>query len=72
MFAMPVFNWDDDDLPFVGRGFRLYWEIAIPLTLGVVIVWALARCLPWIKWVDMVRYRSADLEAGEFDRMKRD
>jgi hypothetical protein len=44
---MPLFNWDNDELPITKEGFKYYWAIAIPLTALVMLVWALAMFVPW-------------------------
>jgi hypothetical protein len=62
---MPLFNWDNNDLPITKVGFKYYWAIAIPLTLFVLAVWALAMVVPWkelmIRWRMQAKIR--DLEA---------
>jgi len=49
---MPVFNWEGDGAPVVKGGFKYYWATAIPLTVIVLVVWALAMNLPWKMWVE--------------------
>lgn len=45
---MPV----DDDAQFITKnGLKYYWAIAIPLTVLVIVVWALATLLPWKDWL---------------------
>ena len=44
---MPVFNWDNDKLPITKEGFKLYWTIAIPLTISVLLVWVFVMFVPW-------------------------
>jgi hypothetical protein len=51
IFAMPVFNWDGDDVPVVSKGFGYYWAVAVPLTVLVLVSWGLAMLLPWRDWM---------------------
>ncbi|PVH79023.1 hypothetical protein DL98DRAFT_516380 [Cadophora sp. DSE1049] len=50
IFAMPVFDWDDNGRPSVKPAFKYYWAITAPLTLSVFLSWALAMVLPWHRW----------------------
>jgi hypothetical protein len=65
---MPLFNWDDDELPILKSRFKYYWAIAIPLTIFVLLVWALAMFFPWRDWIIRRRAHSKrrDLEATGF------
>jgi hypothetical protein len=51
IFAMPMFDWDNDGSPTVKSGFKYYWAIAIPLTFLVLLLWSLAVLLPWRSWL---------------------
>ncbi|TVY39380.1 hypothetical protein LSUB1_G004334, partial [Lachnellula subtilissima] len=51
IFAMPLFNWDNNTQPLFNDNFKYYWAIAIPLTLFVLLLWALSVWLPWKVWV---------------------
>lgn len=64
IFAMPVFNWDDDGTPVVKEGFKYYWATAIPLTFLVLALWALAMLLPWRAWLPKFRSRLEQPELG--------
>jgi Mg2+ and Co2+ transporter CorA len=55
IFAMPLYNWDDNTLPVIKDGFKYYWAITIPLTVLVLVLWALAMLLPWALWLSYVR-----------------
>jgi hypothetical protein len=46
IFSMPVFNWDNDDAPFMKEGFKYYLAVAIPLTFLVLALWVFAMPLP--------------------------
>ncbi|KUJ23863.1 uncharacterized protein LY89DRAFT_776084 [Mollisia scopiformis] len=76
IFAMPLFNWDSNDGPGIKGGFRLYWAIAIPLTVGVLLIWIISMTLPWNKWIDGLlrrkRLRSQSNESGEMTGLKND
>ena len=65
---MPLFNWDNHDLPITKEGFKYYWAIAIPLTLFVLAVWALPMIVPWKELMIRCRMRAKirDLEATAF------
>jgi hypothetical protein len=39
-FAIPMFHWDIPPGQTVGHQFGLYWSVAVPLTLTVILVWA--------------------------------
>ncbi|CZR68946.1 uncharacterized protein PAC_18847 [Phialocephala subalpina] len=51
IFAMPFFNWGVDGESVVKSEFRIYWAFAIPLTVMVVLIWAVAVMLPWKRWL---------------------
>ncbi|TVY85962.1 hypothetical protein LAWI1_G008179, partial [Lachnellula willkommii] len=51
IFAMPLFNWDNNAHPLFNDNFKYYWAIAIPLTLFVLFLWGLSVWLPWKVWV---------------------
>jgi Mg2+ and Co2+ transporter CorA len=53
IFAMPVFNWDGNS-PIIKPAFKYYWAVTGPLTLFVLLSWALAMLLPWKLWLSMV------------------
>lgn len=55
IFAMPVFNWDGNGSPVIKTGFKYYWAVTAPLTLFVLVLWALAMLLPWKSWVAKVQ-----------------
>lgn len=63
IFAMPLFNWDGNGLPVIKDGFRYYWAIAIPLTVLVLAMWAIAMLLPWRMWLRKMRKRAGDFES---------
>jgi hypothetical protein len=58
MFAMPVFNWDNDGTLVVNHGFKYYCAIALPLTFLVFVAWL----LPWRLWLSKARSRSSQPE----------
>jgi len=69
---MPLFNWDSkDDGPRTKEGFKLYWAIAIPLTVGVLGIWILSMAFPWIEWLTKLvtrkrkRPRESSSQLGE-------
>lgn len=66
IFAMPLFNWNDDGKPVVKDGFRYYWAIAIPLTVLVLGMWAGALLLPWRGWLSKRRVKGRD-RAGDVE-----
>jgi hypothetical protein len=47
MFAIPVFNWDDNGAPAVRAGFGFYWAVTIPITLVVLLSWAFIMIAQW-------------------------
>ncbi|TVY43824.1 hypothetical protein LOCC1_G004859 [Lachnellula occidentalis] len=51
IFAMPLFNWDNNAHPLFNDNFKYYWAIAIPLTLFVLFLWGLSVWLPWKVWL---------------------
>jgi Mg2+ and Co2+ transporter CorA len=53
IFAMPMFDWDANT-PTIKPGFKYYWAVTAPLTLFVLLSWALAMLLPWKLWLSMV------------------
>jgi Mg2+ and Co2+ transporter CorA len=53
IFAMPMFDWDGNT-PIIKPGFKYYWAVTAPLTLFVLLSWALAMLLPWKLWLSMV------------------
>lgn len=61
---MPVFDWDTGTL-VANEGFRIYWAIAIPLTLVVLLVWIVCMALPWGIWVKrFYNRRRSDTKKG--------
>jgi hypothetical protein len=42
---MPVYNWDVNGAPMVKPGFKYYWAVTIPLTILVLMLWALAMTI---------------------------
>jgi hypothetical protein len=66
MFAMPVFNWDNDGTPVVNAGFGYYWAVTIPLTLVVLLSWAFVMLAPWRRWLlKLKRQTKAPIEDVE-------
>ncbi|PVH75528.1 hypothetical protein DL98DRAFT_593035 [Cadophora sp. DSE1049] len=67
IFAMPLFNWDGNGMLVIKDGFRYYWATAIPLTVLVLVMCALAMLLPWRVWLRRMRDRagSGDLESAK-------
>ena len=53
-----MFSWGDNGLPVANAGFKYYWAVTIPLTLVVLVLWAVAMLLPWEKWLSIWRRRS--------------
>jgi hypothetical protein len=49
---MPTFNWDGDGSPIVKPGFRYYWVVTVLVTILVLLLWTLARLLPWKLWAE--------------------
>jgi hypothetical protein len=39
---MPVFNWDDNDVPILKSGFGYYMAVTLPLTFIVLLIWRLS------------------------------
>lgn len=52
---MPVFNWNEEGVPIVTKGFRYYWAVTVPLTCLVLVSWGLAMLLPWRDWLSNVK-----------------
>ena len=48
---MPVFNWEDKSQPTIKPGFKIFWAVAVPLTLLAFVFWLLLMELPWRKWL---------------------
>jgi hypothetical protein len=73
---MPVFNWDEPTGPVIKKAFNYYCAIALPLTFGVLLVWAASMWLPWAKWMKRLgrvmreRGRGRDLEMADLERWK--
>ena len=55
IFAMPAFNWDGNGPPLIKTGFKYYWAVTAPLTVFVLVSWALAMLLPWRSWVAKIQ-----------------
>jgi hypothetical protein len=49
---MPTFNWEGDGVPIFKSGFRYYLAVTVPVTILVLLVWTLARLLPWRSWAE--------------------
>jgi hypothetical protein len=60
IFAMPVFNWDNDNALVVKQGFKYYCALALPLTFLVFVGWL----LPWRVWLSKARSSSSQPEIG--------
>jgi len=48
---MPVFNWDEKEVPIVKPAFKYYLAVTLPMTFLVLLTWSLAMLLPWKKWI---------------------
>jgi hypothetical protein len=59
---MPVFNWDNNGVPAVKTGFGYYWAVAVPLTILVIVSWAMGMLLPWKALISNLRGSSNGLE----------
>ncbi len=63
---MPVFDWDGGQLPVVKSGFGYYWAVVVPLTIVVMVSWAVTMFLPWRKWLSRFRWSyRAEVHATE-------
>ncbi|CZR56162.1 uncharacterized protein PAC_06050 [Phialocephala subalpina] len=69
IFAMPLFNWDSNDGPRTKDGFKLYWAIAIPLTVGVLGIWILSMVFPWIEWLTLLVTRKRQRQRGSSSQL---
>lgn len=49
--VLPMFSWDDNDLPVANSRFKYYWTVVIPITFLVLFVWGVVTLLPWEKWL---------------------
>ncbi|KAF8856034.1 hypothetical protein BDZ45DRAFT_675834 [Acephala macrosclerotiorum] len=67
IFAMPLFNWDSNNGPRTKDGFKLYWAIAIPLTVAVFGIWVLSVALPWNGWVAKLMKRRKKTKQVAFE-----
>jgi len=69
---LPLFNWDEGNFPVVKKGFKYYWAIAIPLTILVLVIWAVAVLLPWKRWRAQFLCKTdrSDVEAANGERLK--
>jgi hypothetical protein len=72
LFATPLFNWDEDNLPVIKQSFKYYWVIAIPLTLLILMIWVAAMLLPWARWSAQFLWKieRSDIEAASGKRLK--
>lgn len=55
---MPVFDWDEDAMPIVKKGFGYYWAVTVPLTMLVLISWGTTTLLPWRVWISRFKEKS--------------
>jgi hypothetical protein len=63
IFAMPVFEWDGNT-PIIKLRFKYYWAVTVPLTLFVLLLWALAMLLPWKSWLSKLKKRTEGSKFG--------
>jgi hypothetical protein len=61
---MPVFDWDGRGAPVPKTAFKYYLAITATLTVGVLIIWALAVSLPWGLWLAKRWRRASRSEEG--------
>ncbi|TGO70473.1 hypothetical protein BELL_0721g00050 [Botrytis elliptica] len=46
VFAMPVFTWTPDGSMIIQKGFGYYWAVTVPLTLIILVAWAVSMVIP--------------------------
>jgi hypothetical protein len=66
IFGMNLFEFSPQERGLVvSESFWLYWAIAVPLTLFVMVIW-----LIWFQWSQKMENRRIDEEAAPFGKEK--